>query len=509
MLARKARLEKLAKLVLTAVLAVGIMLLGTGMESRAEGTTTYTINFHYNGQTTSIDHDYDVNGTELSGITFSSNDAVVGWFYSNDTYNYVFRSGQILHLREIFDLIVNPNLYVVYAPYISMSVDGGSSSNLAIQISSGSPYPSVCASYAISTEGKDDYSLVSWSMKDNNDSTATGTNSSFTFYYEFDEDSKQYKLSTDTDYGITSGTTSLELTTYWKRSDTKQLIKVVNETGNALTIGGESIGTGRSKLLLLDSSSYPETTENGYAFFSNGEAVSIDQLITDSSTTQYTEYDGINNVQYNTVELTSSNTCQYGTFSYNENKPGENSLTSSSLIPLSSASSALSLPTPTASGYVFKGWATSADATTAEYSADAQVTLNDLKTGDSYSTLYGVWKKLYSFSYEGGSTTESVAEGDSVTAPAAPTLKGFTFAGWEYDSTLYQPEVTFTMPSKDVSLTATWKIAYTNISEAGSYYLVNGYSYTLDTALTVKKDSCNYASGISFYVNEDSEYVFN
>ncbi|MCD8097104.1 MAG: hypothetical protein LUE31_03510 [Lachnospiraceae bacterium] len=37
MLARKAKRKKLAKMLLTAAVAVGIVLLGTGMESRAEG----------------------------------------------------------------------------------------------------------------------------------------------------------------------------------------------------------------------------------------------------------------------------------------------------------------------------------------------------------------------------------------------------------------------------------------------------------------------------------------
>ncbi|MCD8097103.1 MAG: InlB B-repeat-containing protein [Lachnospiraceae bacterium] len=414
-----------------------------------------------------------------------------------------------ISVTEILAAIKTLDLHVVYAPCITLSVDGVDPNTLPVLSSSSSDgsYPNVYASYTISS--KSSYDLVSWSMKDNNNKTATGTNSSLTFYYEFDETSGHYQLKTDENYGITSSTESLEITTYWKRSDTKHLIKVVNETGNALTIGGESIGKGESKLLLLDSASYPETTDDGYAFFSDGKAVSIDQLITDSSTTQYTKYDDINNVQYNTVTLTESNCLEYADITYQVNYP-EGTASSTVTNRVAENASSITLHTPDdVSGYVFKGWATSANATTIKYSTGEQVTLNDLKTDDGYSTLYGVWKKLYSFSYEGGSTTESVAEGDSVTVPAAPTLNGFTFAGWEYSSTLYEPEVTFTMPAEDVSLAATWKIAYTKISEAGSYYLVNGYSYELDGSLTVDGDSSVYESGISFYVNAENNYVFN
>ncbi len=532
MLARKAKREKLAKLVLTAAVAVGIVLLGTGMESRAEGddseiieqteeqtesigkvttsngdSDTYTISFYIGETKFQITHsgsgDFTIN-VEADGTDSA---AFIGWFYKSSDSSYVFMKDDTIDVSKIFAAITSPSLHVVYAPCLQLSVDGADSTTLAVSSTSGSPYPTVYTSYPISS--KSGYSLVSWSMKDNNNETATGTNSSLTFYYEFDETSGHYQLKTDTNYGITSSTTSLELTTYWKLSDTKQLIKVVNETGNALTIDGTSIAADASVFLSLDSSSYPETTDNGYAFFSDGKAVSIDKLITDSSTTQYTKYEDINNVQYNTVTLTESNCLEYADITYQVNYP-EGTASNTVINRVAENVSSITLHTPDdVSGYVFKGWATSANATAAEYSADEQVTLSKLATSDGYSTLYGVWKKLYSFSYEGSSTTESVAEGDSVTVPAAPTLNGFTFAGWEYSSTLYEPEVTFTMPAENVSLEATWKIAYTNIPKAGSYYLVNGYSYILDESLTVDGDSSVYESGISFYVNAENEYVFN
>ncbi|MCC8140344.1 MAG: InlB B-repeat-containing protein [Lachnospiraceae bacterium] len=523
MLARKAKRKKLAKMLLTAMVAVGIVLLGMGMESRAEGDDSGTEEQTEGTEvvtTSDSDSSFSITWNTGSGPSSTNSYAADGvvsfatvdwegylfihWSYNGVGYTAGYGEGSKTFTDIFGNLSSSITLQAVFAKSVTFTSDTGEVGTATVSMDSNG---NVTVSYTF-TPKSTTYSLAKWAI---NGVEFNSGDSIVLNYVQSSENSHIYVPATDNTYGVTASTTNINITTYWELPDSQQLLCVQNNTGVNQTIGGKTIESGQSGWVVVDSSDYPTQTAENYGFFSaNGEAVSLGALITDADKTQYTtEYDSSCRVQYNTVELTSDNTCQYGTFSYNENKPGETSETSSSLIPLSSASSALSLPTPTASGYVFKGWATSADATTVEYSAGAQVTLNDLKAGDSYSTLYGVWKKLYSFSYEGGSTTESVAEGDSVTVPAAPTLNGFTFAGWEYSSTLYEPEVTFTMPAENVSLAATWQIAYTKISEAGRYYLVNGYSYILDKSLTVDGDSSVYESGISFYVNAENDYVFN
>lgn len=71
----------------------------------------------------------------------------------------------------------------------------------------------------------------------------------------------------------------------------------------------------------------------------------------------------------------------------------------------------------------------------------------------------------YSVTFQGGEQatgTQPAAlsgkEGETITLPANPfTKEGFTFKGWNYNGTTYQPEATFTMPGSDVEFTATWE----------------------------------------------------
>ena len=83
--------------------------------------------------------------------------------------------------------------------------------------------------------------------------------------------------------------------------------------------------------------------------------------------------------------------------------------------PDSTTTAAITLPTPTRSGYVFKGWATSSTATTG-------VTGNYIPTGNV--TLYAVWIK------------------PDLTLPAAlTTIESEAFAGGGFNSVLIPPTV--------------------------------------------------------------------
>lgn len=142
----------------------------------------------------------------------------------------------------------------------------------------------------------------------------------------------------------------------------------------------------------------------------------------------------------------------------------------------------------TANYYTFLGWATKADATTAEYKAGDTI---DADKVNGPLTLYGVWKpKFFSVIYH--ANTDSDTNDAAVSVPvdttkymddnltvtvmgnsklastnanyakmtdATPTRSGYTFAGWASSATAttaeYQPGATFTI-NADKNLYAVW-----------------------------------------------------
>ena len=104
---------------------------------------------------------------------------------------------------------------------------------------------------------------------------------------------------------------------------------------------------------------------------------------------------------------------------------------------------------PTKTGYTFGGW----DKTIPE----------SMPAGDM--TIKAQWKinqYTITFNTDGGSEVESITQdyGTAITAPAAPTKTGYTFAGWS-------EEIPATMPAENMTVKAQWKI--------------NQYTITFDT----------------------------
>ena len=104
---------------------------------------------------------------------------------------------------------------------------------------------------------------------------------------------------------------------------------------------------------------------------------------------------------------------------------------------------------PTREGYIFAGWDVEVPATMPA----ENVTITAKWTVNQYTIT---------FDTDGGTTIDAITQdyGTAVTAPAAPTKEGFTFAGWDV-------EVPGTMPAGDVTITAKWT--------------VNQYTITFDT----------------------------
>ncbi len=135
---------------------------------------------------------------------------------------------------------------------------------------------------------------------------------------------------------------------------------------------------------------------------------------------------------------------------------------------------------PTKEGYTFNGW---------DQSVPATMPSNDL-------TLTATWTiNQYSITFDtaGGSVVSAITQDylSDVSAPANPTKEGYTFNGWDQS-------VPTTMPSNDLTLTATWTI--------------NQYSITFDTAggSAVSTITQDYQSDVSAPANPTKEgYTFN
>ena len=93
---------------------------------------------------------------------------------------------------------------------------------------------------------------------------------------------------------------------------------------------------------------------------------------------------------------------------------------------------------PTREGYTFIGWDKAIPAT--------------MPAGDmTIKANWAVNQYTISFDTDGGSTIDPITQdyGTDITAPAAPTKTGYTFAGWD-------KTIPATMPAEDMTLTAHW-----------------------------------------------------
>ena len=121
----------------------------------------------------------------------------------------------------------------------------------------------------------------------------------------------------------------------------------------------------------------------------------------------------------------------------------------------------LSSKKPTRTGYIFQGWALSANATTVKYAAGASYTEN------AGATLYAVWKvSTYTVSYDAnggsgapGNQTKTYGV-DLTLSTVEPKRSGYDFLGWSEiaNATMatYQPGGTYTGNS-NLHLYAIWK----------------------------------------------------
>ena len=149
----------------------------------------------------------------------------------------------------------------------------------------------------------------------------------------------------------------------------------------------------------------------------------------------------------------------------------------------------LSSTIPQRSGYTFLGWATSANATSAQYSA------GDLLSENGNVTLYAVWRQnapttyTVSYSANGGSgapSSQTHTSGAAHTVTSTiPTRFGYTFVGWGTTSSAtsgYLPGQSFSVTSNR-TLYAIWQTAVS----FSSTHQTGGYSANI-----IAPDHCRY-----------------
>lgn len=112
---------------------------------------------------------------------------------------------------------------------------------------------------------------------------------------------------------------------------------------------------------------------------------------------------------------------------------------------------------PTAEGYVFRGWYTTAACTT-EFDFNTPIAAD--------TTLYAKWNETYTVTFNVGDhgtapTAQTVENGGKATRPENPTAKGWRFDGW-YTDTRYTTEYTFKEEvTANTTLYAKWTQLFT------------------------------------------------
>lgn len=152
-----------------------------------------------------------------------------------------------------------------------------------------------------------------------------------------------------------------------------------------------------------------------------------------------------------------------------------------------SGSMAVQPANPVKEGFTFKGWYIG----TAVYDFATPVTGDITLTASWTANTAPAVSRTVSFNVDGGSVSVpnmTVSDGASITLPGySGTKQGYSFAGWSFNSTTYQPNQTFTV-SSDVTFKAVWRSTAPVVSEITVTFNVDGGSKTV-AAMNIQSGS--------------------
>ena len=181
----------------------------------------------------------------------------------------------------------------------------------------------------------------------------------------------------------------------------------------------------------------------------------------------------------------------------------------------------LSKTVPSRENFTFVGWATELGVTVAEYLPNDEFTM-----GSGVVTLYAVWKRNPSLSYDltGGTSEGTIptlypVSGEKVVVTAViPVRNGHIFVGWsterEESATVYRAGEEFTMPDADAVLYAVWEkaeyVVTINVADGFSVVGLNDKYYYEDDAIfeVVGGLAKVYVNGRLISANESGKYAF-
>lgn len=118
---------------------------------------------------------------------------------------------------------------------------------------------------------------------------------------------------------------------------------------------------------------------------------------------------------------------------------------------------------PTKAGHTFKGWGTTASATSPSYYANSKY------AGNASITLYAIWSiNSYTVTYDANGGTCIPADRsfnyNSLLTLPTPTRTGYTFVGWKKESTNGEDLSTSTRVTGSFTAVAVWEINTYNLS---------------------------------------------
>jgi uncharacterized repeat protein (TIGR02543 family) len=411
---------------------------------------TYTITFNSNegSDLTSITQDYNTNVTAPSeptrtGYSFS------GWFSDTALENaYTFST-------------ISANNITLYAKWtinqhtITFDTDGGTTINSITQDYNSEVTAPIDPTRTGYTFNGWDVSIPSTIPSEDITLTATWTINQYTITFDSNEGSTVDIITQDYNTNVTASSeptrTGYSFSGWFSDTALENAYTFSTISANNITL-------------------YAKWTINQYTItFDSNQGTDVGSITQDYNTevtapsdpirTGYTFSGWFSDTAlenaYTFSTITANNITLYANWEANiyditfDSNTGSGSMTALSISFDSSAS--LTQNTFDKIGYSFSGWNTSVDGDGTTYHDEANFTMNV-----EGLILYAQWtinQYTITFDTDGGTTINAITQDydTEVTGPSNPTKEGYTFSGWDVS-------IPSTIPSEDITLTATWTI---------------------------------------------------